>query len=521
MINSIKTIAMYLPQFHNIVENDMWWGEGFTEWTAVKAAEKLFDTHNQKREPLDNNYYNLMDRHVMQWQADLMKKYSVDGMCFYHYYFKSGRKILEKPAENLLKWTEINMPFCFCWASEQWVRTWSNINGNSWADKFEKKDSSGRTILLEQDYGREQDWAKHYDYLSLFFRDERYIKIDNKPIFLFNNSNEIEVLEDMISCWNRLSIEQGYSGIYTIGINTIQNIRGLDAVLFQAPNAYMLPHVFGHMVLPEWINGIKAYDYDQIYKNAVVAEKPITKRTYFGAFVDYDDTPRRGTSGLCVSNVEPQKFNEYLYELAVKNMCYDNDILFINAWNEWGEGNYLEPDKKYGYSYLEAIKNMKEKCVLLDSKDKVYKEWDRIKQAYRDNEGSAGKNELVYELNKYKKFYSLLNKWLDLKGIGQNLSTYFMVKGYKDVVIYGFAELGRHLYRELKSSEINVVAIMDRKKGIICDDVELIYSDSMVPKCDAVIVTAVSDFDNIKEKLKVDESVAIISLQEVIFFEYK
>ena len=124
-MDKIKTIAMYLPQFHETPENNKWWGEGFTEWTAVTKAEKLFEGHNQPREPLSNNYYNLLDRKAMEQQAGLAKQYGLDGFCFYHYYFKNGKKVLERPAENLLKWKELDMPFCFCWANEGWARTWS------------------------------------------------------------------------------------------------------------------------------------------------------------------------------------------------------------------------------------------------------------------------------------------------------------------------------------------------------------------------------------------------------------
>ncbi len=134
-----KVLAFYLPQFHQVKENDAWWGEGFTEWMAVRRAKTLFPEHNQPRRPLNDNYYDLTDKKTMEWQANLAKKYCVDGFCFYHYYFKDGRKSLEKPAENLLSWTDVDMPFCFCWANESWARSWGGVSGaNPWADKFER-----------------------------------------------------------------------------------------------------------------------------------------------------------------------------------------------------------------------------------------------------------------------------------------------------------------------------------------------------------------------------------------------
>ena len=140
-----KIMAFYLPQFHRVPENDEWWGKGFTEWTAVKGAAPLFEGHYQPRVPLNHNYYNLLEHDTMAWQANLMKKYSIDGVCIYHYWFENGRRILEKPAENLLKWTDISMPFCFCWANETWSRTWEKLaDANVWSIMYEPKNGKKR-----------------------------------------------------------------------------------------------------------------------------------------------------------------------------------------------------------------------------------------------------------------------------------------------------------------------------------------------------------------------------------------
>ena len=208
-MKKIKVLAMYLPQFHRVKENDEWWGEGFTDWTAVKSGVPLYEEHDQPKKPLNGNYYDLLEKSTMQQQSKWMQEYKVDGLCFYHYYFKDGRKILEKPAENLLKWKDINMPYCFCWANESWARTWSNIgNKNTWSAKLEKKeisDVNGRGVLLEQKYGREDDWRKHFEYLLPFFRDERYIKIEGLPIFLIYKPSEIYCLNQMLDYWRKLA----------------------------------------------------------------------------------------------------------------------------------------------------------------------------------------------------------------------------------------------------------------------------------------------------------------------------
>ena len=168
----MKVLAMYLPQFHRVKENDQWWGTGFTEWSAAKGAKKLYDGHYQPRIPQNQYYYNLLDKSVMQWQAELMRKYSVDGVCIYHYWFKDNRRILEKPAENLLKWKEVEMPFCFYWANVTWARTWSKLqNKTPWTNAYEPKDSNEvNGILLEQKYGGEEHWREHFEYLLPFFQ---------------------------------------------------------------------------------------------------------------------------------------------------------------------------------------------------------------------------------------------------------------------------------------------------------------------------------------------------------------
>ena len=191
-MKSTRTLAMYLPQFHEVPENSQWWGAGYTEWTAVKQAKPCFPGHEQPVIPMNGNYYDLLSKETMVWQAKLAKKYGVDGFCFYHYWFGRGRKILEKPAENLLKWTDIDLPFCFCWDPGTWARTWSKM-GNAWADAFEpekdKAQTRGDGILIQQDFGDASYWEAHFEYLLPFFRDERYLRVDGTPVFIFYNSN--------------------------------------------------------------------------------------------------------------------------------------------------------------------------------------------------------------------------------------------------------------------------------------------------------------------------------------------
>ena len=514
-MKKIRTLAMYLPQFHRLPENDEWWGEGFTEWTTVKAAEKLFAEHNQIREPLDDNYYELLKKETMEWQAELAEKYGVDGFCFYHYYFKNGRKILEKPTENLLQWKDINMPFCFCWANETWARTWSNIaSANTWSEKFEAKKENDKAILLEQDYGIKQDWIKHFEYLFPFFKDERYIKYEGKPVFLFYKPEDINVLDEMIECWQTLIKEKGYDGIYTIGVNATKKYENLDGILYQGPAAYRTSYILGEKVQETWEYGVRAYDYTKIWENAIKATSNLKGRIYYGGFVDYDDTPRRGKIGSVTLDVAPQIFEEYLYKLAMKNMVLNNEFLFINAWNEWGEGNYLEPDKKNGYGFLEAVQRVMKVCNADDFD--VKKAWKEIENQYKFREKDEEKIELLNDLNKFRSYYRLLDRWMVLREQGKKLEDYFVKNNYKKVIIYGFAAMGKHLYEELKDSPIEIVCALDRRQGLSCEGLKIQDVSDNIPKCDVIVVTAICDYVEIEQKLKQDIEQNVVSLQDVL-----
>ena len=203
-----KIIAFYLPQYHTIPENDKWWGEGFTEWTNTRKAKPLFKGHQQPKTPLNDNYYCLLDKETQEWQAELAQENGVYGFCYYHYWF-NGKMLLEKPMEIMLKNENITLPFCISWANEPWARTW---------------DGKDKEVLMPQSYGDEKEWKKHFDYLLQFFKDKRYIKIDNKPIFLIYRTSSIPNCEKMVDYWNNLCKENGFEGLYLIEtLNSFQN----------------------------------------------------------------------------------------------------------------------------------------------------------------------------------------------------------------------------------------------------------------------------------------------------------
>lgn len=371
----MKIIAFYLPQFHAIPENDEWWGKGFTEWTNVKTAKPLFEGHRQPRIPLDDNYYNLLDVSVMKWQVELAKKYGVYGFCFYHYWF-GGHMLLQKPMENMLKDKEINFPYCICWANEGWTNAW-------------KADSNAK-VLISQRYGDKKEWKEHFEYLLQFFKDSNYILENGKPLFVIYRPEICNCLNEMLDYWELLAKENGFNGMcfayqqvsyylkpdhdesrfnyrieYQPGyarFDSQNSNGGFSRFWIKAKSsirniAGIIDNQLGTSIQSKLTKqGLSFEDYD-VLCSAIVNRHGEDEKSVAGMFVDWDNTPRRGTRGRICRGSSPEKFEYYLTE-QIKNVksSYKNDMLFIFAWNEWAEGGYLEPDTYNGYGYLEAIR---------------------------------------------------------------------------------------------------------------------------------------------------------------------
>lgn len=503
-----KILAFYLPQFHRVKENDEWWGEGFTEWTAVKAAEKMFEGHIQPRVPLNHNYYDLMEYDTMAWQAGLMKEYQIDGMCMYHYWFQNGRRILEKPAENLLRWTDIQMPFCFCWANETWSRTWKKyMEVNVWIDKRGAKrsaDSDG--ILLKQAYGREKEWEEHFQYLLPYFNDSRYIKLDGKPVFSIYNPRHIFQLWEMRNYLERRAKENGFPGIYMVGMGE-RLMDGIDAVCIRQPCSAVTEYQKKHGCNKQ---GLQVYPYDELCK--IQMETRIrNQKTYFSSAVDFDSTPRMGKKGMLLQGASPKKFRECFNELYKKSMVLGNEFLFINAWNEWGEGMYLEPDEENGYGYLESVRGVVEEY----EKVKVVRNDDRAGWMY---EAEEEKKERIWEepLLNLGRHDRLLENWMSLRDHKINFSSYFEKYGYKNIAIYGMGRLGAHLLQELEEGDIRVCFGIDQNKQSEDYKIEVFSPCQEMPAVDAVVVTIFGEYRNISEILRKRINCPIITLEEII-----
>ena len=374
----IKVIAYYLPQFHAIPENDKAWGAGFTEWTNVKKARPQYEGHYQPKVPLNNNYYNLLDDNVKVWQSDLAQKYGVWGFCYYHYWFKDGKLLLEKPAEQMLKNRTITIPFCFSWANENWTKRWDGGNDE---------------IIAEQDYGNESDWEKHLQYLLPFFRDKRYITLNGDPIFIIYKPEEIPRVNDMIVYWNERIKEYGFSKIcfmiqnpnwfftpsydmgyfsyqikflpfFSIGMKgkTIDSLkkrrtayRILRALHFEKIASYAFQEI-KKLKNKNENSAQKLLDYDEIWRIAITtAQNPSFIE---GAFVDWDNTARK-LNGYVITGSTPEKYGKYLEQLFQKiKKSGQEPVIFLNAWNEWCEGAYLEPDTMNKYRNLEETEKV-------------------------------------------------------------------------------------------------------------------------------------------------------------------
>lgn len=508
-MENLKAIAIYLPQYHQVKENDEWWGDNYTEWTAVRKAERLYEGHEQPRVPLNNNYYDLMHKETMQWQAELAKEYGIYGFCFYHYYFKDGRKILERPAENLLKWKDIEINYCFSWANESWVRTWGKISGGSMASKFEKY-GVGEAVLLQQQYGDAGDWKAHFDYLLPFFRDERYIKIDGKPVFIFHVPEIIDCLERMVEVWRNLAEKNGFPGIYLIGVITdsYREYPALDALYAHEPrlsfNDYIQYSDDGmsdicnrynfYKDICEWSNLRKYYQKQKIF---------------YGAFVGFDSTPRHGKRGVIIDKVTPSIFEDHFRDMCNKSHLYNNEFVFINAWNEWGEGNYLEPDEKFGYAFLEKVQKIigeSDRRIIADIEKDSEKEFEMLIQIISEREA---------ERDKFKSYFKTFDQWMLLMERGISIEEYLKKNQYQKVAIYGFGSLGKHLFGQLKASG-RVEYIIDQKVNIINFPIPFYTPTTQLPEVDIIIVTVISEFNEISELLRGRVGSEIISLNEII-----
>lgn len=359
-MNKARIIAYYLPQFHPIAENDEWWGKGFTEWTNVGKAKPLFKNHDQPKVPADLGYYDLRIPEVREEQAKMAKEYGIEGFCYWHYWFGDGKRLLEMPFQEVVKSKKPDFGFCLAWANIKW-------GGVAYGDQYER-------ILMEQTYPGVEDHTNHFNELLPAFKDERYIRIDNKPIFVIYNSAELPNPNDFIDLWNKLARENGLEGIYFIAYNHFgfpYKERGFDALTPPSPSHLFLrvkntfmDRVVSKLLSKKW-NQIKyrskvrnIYTHKQIVDASDYSDVPDDIKFFPSCSPNWDHTPRSGYKGQVIVEAKPELFFKNLLNCfnRIKNNKQEEKVIFIKAWNEWAEGNYLEPDLKTGFQNLEQIK---------------------------------------------------------------------------------------------------------------------------------------------------------------------
>jgi hypothetical protein len=355
--NEVKAIAVYLPQFHPIPENDEWWGKGFTEWTNVAKARPLFKDHWQPRLPADLGFYDLRVPEVREAQAQLAKEYGIYGFCYWHYWF-AGKRILERPFAEVVENGKPDFPFCVAWAKQTWEGKWHGLSNDK--------------ILIKQTYPGKNDYIAHFYSLLPAFQDKRYIEVKGKKVVFIFRPMDITDPKKFIDIWQNLSIKEGLKGIHFVGMHMSKEWNpeeaGYDAMVQSWINRdqyekFSSKEIWSRRYLHPRIRRLiesktklpKVISYDEYVAN--YPEHPLKKNEYPWIYTDWDNTPRCGTDGWLFDGATPEKFGELCVRAfkSPENTPPEERFVILRSWNEWAEGNYLEPDNRYGTDYLEQF----------------------------------------------------------------------------------------------------------------------------------------------------------------------
>ena len=375
-----RLIAYYLPQFHPTPLNDSWWGKGYTEWRSVTQARPLFRGHYQPHEPADFGYYDLRLPEIRELQAEYAKKYGIEGFCYWHYWMGNGRMLLDRPFKEVLESGKPDFPFCLGWANHNWTnRNWVKHSA------FLKEKNLVEMIYTEDDY------ISHFHHVLPAFKDARYITVDEKPLFYIFAPDDIPDYPVFCAIWQKLAKQNGLKGIHFVANTQNMNVHfrnqetgkyviprtdesaaiyrkyldvGFDAVASRGDFRAELLST-GHLsrILQKIMSKffkfeiLKKYDYSQIIKYLFVKEDE-WENVYPCVIPNWDRSPRAGKEAVIYDKSTPELFKKSLLNAfeMVKNKSPEHQIIFIKSWNEWGEGNHLEPDLKYGCRYLEVIR---------------------------------------------------------------------------------------------------------------------------------------------------------------------
>jgi hypothetical protein len=341
-----RAIALYLPQFHPIPENDRWWGEGFTEWTNVRKAVPLFEGHDQPRVPSALGYYDLRDPDVREAQARLARLHGVSGFCYYHYWF-AGTELLERPFAEVLASGTPDLPFCLCWANESWTGIWHGAQDR---------------MLIEQTYPGPDDHVRHFHALLPAFSDRRYVTVGKRPLFLIYLPFAIPDIQSVLELWRTLAARAGIEGLYFVGVRSWKSAWNPTAQGFDASVTFRLPPYPSPGVVPRRVSSgadrVFIYDHERIVDRLVAPpEHDFLDLPCIGP--NWDTSPRLGARGVVLHDSRPDLFRRNVRTAVerVRELDAGERLIFVKSWNEWAEGNYLEPDTRHGLGYLEALRD--------------------------------------------------------------------------------------------------------------------------------------------------------------------
>ena len=357
----LDVLAFYLPQFYPTPENNTWFGVGFTEWTNVGKSKPLFKGHYQPKVPTDLGYYDLRLPEVRQAQADLAKQAGITAFCYYHYWFGNGREMLEMPLNQVVALGEPNFPFCVCWANHTWYKkTW-----DAQRSVLDKKQ------LLRVTYGGETEWRRHFDDLLHIFRDKRYYRIDGRLVFVFYRIEDIPHVDQMQQCWQQWAQQAGLGGFYFMSyVDDVMRLQHKAHALceqvvlcckneidsFGATAKLRKGSRFARMVLSEMFgHSLNVHNYASI-RSRLLSEHFSEENVVPTLLPNFDNTPRRGKGAMVLDEATPEQFYLHSKEVFAYLRNKKKPIAFVKSWNEWGEGNYLEPDIKYGHGYIDALR---------------------------------------------------------------------------------------------------------------------------------------------------------------------
>lgn len=347
-ITKIKLIAYYLPQFYEIEFNNKYWGKGYTEWTVTTKAKPLFKGHYQPHIPADLGYYNLLMPEAREAQAKMAREYGVDGFCYWHYWFGNGELEMEKPFQAIMATGRPDFPFCLCWANHSW------------------HNPATKERIREQKYPGVEDYIAHFNYLLDAFKDNRYIKVDGKPVFGLFEPLWMPDIDIFVNLWQKLAKENGLPGIFFYGMcQNACDVQKTSELPLDAVNVNRLKDFYYHQnMYIDYIRGkfgilLNRYPYIKA-QQYFINEQDKDEHFIPSIIPGWDHTPRSGKGGLVLKDYTPEAFEVHVRSVMELLSHKQNKLCFIKAWNEWGEGNHLEPDLKWGHAFLEVLKRVKD-----------------------------------------------------------------------------------------------------------------------------------------------------------------